>query len=177
MGLRWLNAHTVTRDEIYEGLSEEEKKVAQAEKFNKRILVVEFAIEHANIIKRRREKMELARKEADTIKRRREGKGEDENGKQDGEVDEDIDDNLEDDDDDEEEEEDEYSKPAAKKQKKNDKKAKKKPQRKGNLNKGPQVGTKSKTTDTPSEATKSGLDEDTKKLIGLKRKRKQRKGK
>lgn len=151
MGLRWLNAHLVTRDEIYEGMTPEEKKVAESEKFNKRILVVEFAIEHANIIKRRREKMLQARKDA----------GLDKQGKKEGEE-------QEDEDDDEEEEQ-----PATKKQKKNDKKEKKKgrkPQRKGNMNKGPKNKEQKESTEG-----KSGLDENTKKLIGIKRKRKQSK--
>ncbi|SCU85113.1 LADA_0D05776g1_1 [Lachancea dasiensis] len=55
MGLRWLNAHEVTRTEVLEGLDEEEKKAVDVEGLNRRRLCVEFAIENANVVKRRRE--------------------------------------------------------------------------------------------------------------------------
>ncbi|ODV70936.1 mRNA-binding ribosome biosynthesis protein NOP4 [Cyberlindnera jadinii NRRL Y-1542] len=112
MGLRWLNAHEVTPSEILEGLDDEEKKIAELEGLAKRKLIVEFAIEHANIVKRRREKMLHARKSS-----------------------------------------------AGKKQ--------------GNTNKGMHVGKKTIVED--KEPSKSGLDDDTKKLIGMKRKRRQQK--
>ncbi|SGZ51523.1 CIC11C00000001549 [Sungouiella intermedia] len=74
MALRWLNAHEVTAAEILEGLDEEEKKLAVTEGLNKRKLIVEFAIENAQVVKRRREMVMVARHG----KRKREG-DEDEN--------------------------------------------------------------------------------------------------
>lgn len=61
MGLRWLNAHEVTVAEILEGLDEKEKKLAATEGINKRKLIVEFAIENAQVVKRRRETMMVSR--------------------------------------------------------------------------------------------------------------------
>lgn len=61
MGLRWLNAHEVTAAEILEGLDELEKKLAASEGINKRKLIVEFAIENAQVVKRRREMEMIAR--------------------------------------------------------------------------------------------------------------------
>lgn len=61
MCLRWLNAHEVSRDEILEGLTDDEKKQLDADSFKKRRLVVEFAIENANVVKRRREKVKESR--------------------------------------------------------------------------------------------------------------------
>ncbi|CDO93796.1 unnamed protein product [Kluyveromyces dobzhanskii CBS 2104] len=61
MCLRWLNAHEVSRDEILEGLTDDEKKQLDADSFKKRRLVVEFAIENANVVKRRREKVAESR--------------------------------------------------------------------------------------------------------------------
>lgn len=61
MGLRWLNAHEVSASEILEGLDEKEKKLAATEGINKRKLIVEFAIENAQVVKRRRETMMVAR--------------------------------------------------------------------------------------------------------------------
>lgn len=61
MGLRWLNAHEVTVPEILEGLDEDEKKIAATEGMNKRKLIVEFAIENAQVVKRRRDKVMVAR--------------------------------------------------------------------------------------------------------------------
>lgn len=61
MGLRWLNAHEVTPAEILEGLDEKEKKLAATEGLNKRKLIVEFAIENAQVVKRRREMVMVAR--------------------------------------------------------------------------------------------------------------------
>ncbi|ODV94975.1 hypothetical protein PACTADRAFT_44185 [Pachysolen tannophilus NRRL Y-2460] len=57
MGLRWLNAHEVSQEEILEGLDEEEKKYIQLEGSTKRRLIVEFAIENAQVIKRRSNKI------------------------------------------------------------------------------------------------------------------------
>lgn len=65
MGLRWLNAHEVTNGEIFEGLTEEEKKQASLEGLTKRKLIVEFAIENAQVVKRRRDKVFQSRKRND----------------------------------------------------------------------------------------------------------------
>ncbi|KAG5421667.1 NOP4 [Candida metapsilosis] len=61
-GLRWLNAHEVSIDEITEGMTDEEKKVAKLDGLNKRRLIVEFAVENAQVVKRRREKEIISRK-------------------------------------------------------------------------------------------------------------------
>ncbi|KAH3902143.1 related to Nucleolar protein 4 [Saccharomycodes ludwigii] len=68
MGLRWLNAHEVTKQEIFEGLTPEEKKSLDTEGFSKRRLVVEFAVENATVIKRRKEKYQqfLKKKELES---------------------------------------------------------------------------------------------------------------
>lgn len=56
MGLRWLNAHQVTVDEIKTGLSEAETEKMRLEKDPAgRRLVVEFALENAKVVKRRKE--------------------------------------------------------------------------------------------------------------------------
>lgn len=57
MGLRWLNAHEVTRQELIDGLTEEEAKQVDTDGLKKRRMCVEFAIENANVVKRRREKI------------------------------------------------------------------------------------------------------------------------
>ncbi|CCE83193.1 Piso0_003765 [Millerozyma farinosa CBS 7064] len=61
MGLRWLNAHEVSVEEIMEGMSEEEKAVADLDGNKKRRLIVEFAIENAKVIKRRKERVIVSR--------------------------------------------------------------------------------------------------------------------
>ncbi|GEQ68871.1 hypothetical protein JCM33374_g2540 [Metschnikowia sp. JCM 33374] len=61
MGLRWLNAHEVTAEEITEGMTDEEKKLADLEGINKRKLIVEFAIENAKVVKRRKDQVMVAR--------------------------------------------------------------------------------------------------------------------
>jgi nucleolar protein 4 len=152
MGLRWLNAHEVTPAEILEGLTDEEKKLAELQGLSKRSLVVEFAIEHANILQRRREKMTLARKFAGDVKRKRadgDDEGDDSNEQQ--------------------------PKRVKKDNKKNGdrKSGNKKGKKQGNTNKGAHVG--QKKMETVEETPKSGLDDETKKLIGMKRKRKQHK--
>lgn len=149
MGLRWLNAHEVSIQEITEGLTPEEKKRAELEGLSKRKLIAEFAIEHANIVKRRREKILQARENpvgGDGIKRPRDEKF----------------DNRKDN-----------------KRSKNDKGKPVKKGKKGNMNKGSHVGAAKKVNSEPAQsvADKVGLDDNTKKLIGIKRKRKQqRKG-
>ena len=61
MGLRWLNAHQVTDEEILDGLTDEGKNLIDLESKNKRRLIVEFAIENAKVVKRRREQKMIAR--------------------------------------------------------------------------------------------------------------------
>lgn len=61
MGLRWLNAHEVTDAEIVEGMTDEEKKLASLEGLSKRRLIVEFAIENAKVVKRRRDQKMISR--------------------------------------------------------------------------------------------------------------------
>lgn len=61
MGLRWLNNHEVTIAEIVEGMDENEKKSAQLDSLNKRRLIVEFAIENAQVVKRRRDRVMMNR--------------------------------------------------------------------------------------------------------------------
>lgn len=65
MALRWLNAHAVTKEEI--GVSTEQ---SDEEDFRKRRLVVEFAIENAQVIKRQREK-QIRQKEASRVAKQR----------------------------------------------------------------------------------------------------------
>ncbi|CUM67789.1 uncharacterized protein PRCAT00005494001 [Priceomyces carsonii] len=72
MGLRWLNAHEVSIPEILEGLTEEERAKAKLEGLAKRKLIVEFAIENAEVIKRRRDKIKQHRHSGAISKRRRE---------------------------------------------------------------------------------------------------------
>ncbi|KAL6933323.1 RNA recognition motif-containing protein [Hanseniaspora guilliermondii] len=61
MGLRWLNAHEVTKEEILDSLTKEEASNVVLDKFEGRRLVVEFAIENANVVKKRQEGVEKAR--------------------------------------------------------------------------------------------------------------------
>ncbi|KAH3672448.1 hypothetical protein WICPIJ_010049 [Wickerhamomyces pijperi] len=149
MGLRWLNAHEVSIPEILEGLTPEEKKRAELEGLNKRKLIAEFAIEHANIVKRRREKIQQARENPvggdGSAKRPRSERYTETNNKR------------------------------AKNEK--GKAVPVKKGKKGNMNKGAHVGAK-KAEKTGEEAdSDKKMDDDTKKLIGMKRKRKQqRKG-
>ncbi|CCD25124.1 mRNA-binding ribosome biosynthesis protein NOP4 NDAI_0E03070 [Naumovozyma dairenensis CBS 421] len=69
MGLRWMNCHSVTEDEILECLTEEERKLIDADATKGRRLCVEFAIENSNVVKRRRELTQYSRENS---KRRRE---------------------------------------------------------------------------------------------------------
>ncbi|CCE62330.1 hypothetical protein TPHA_0C01740 [Tetrapisispora phaffii CBS 4417] len=64
MGLRWLNVHAVTKEEILDGLTEEEKKAIAPDMLKSRRLVVEFAIENANVVKRRRENIMNSKEQA-----------------------------------------------------------------------------------------------------------------
>lgn len=69
MGLRWMNVHMNTPEEVLDGLDEEEKRMIDIESTKSRRLCVEFAIENANVVKRRRENTHTARENS---KRRRE---------------------------------------------------------------------------------------------------------
>ena len=75
MGLRWLNAHEVTKDEILAGYDEEERKDIQIDGKSRR-LIVEFAIENSQVIKKRHERYQALRDPE--RKRRREEKQEEE---------------------------------------------------------------------------------------------------
>lgn len=68
MGLRWLNVHQVTKEEILEGLTEDEKKSITPDSLKGRRLCVEFAIENANVVKRRRDNIQNSR---DSARRKR----------------------------------------------------------------------------------------------------------
>ncbi|CAK9438361.1 uncharacterized protein LODBEIA_P25850 [Lodderomyces beijingensis] len=154
-GLRWLNAHEVSNEEILEGMTDDEKKVAKLEGLSKRRLIVEFAVENAQVVKRRREKEMISRKsnkdggdkESNSRKRKRDddkdGDGDEVQEKNGGK--------------------------SAKKQKR------KGSSKKGNMNKGgkPKEGPVSKPVKEPKN--KSGLSDNIKSIIGQKRKR--RKGK
>ncbi|KAI5953524.1 NOP4 [Candida jiufengensis] len=161
-GLRWLNAHEVSNEEIIEGLNEDEIKLAKLEGLSKRRLIVEFAVENAQVVKRRREKEIISRKyndgnedNKDTNRKRKRNNDDD-----------DDDDNL-------------NSKRDNKKQKR------KGSQKKGNMNKGNMnkgsyknkstTQTTSTTKPTKEPKNKSGLSDNVKSIIGQKRKR--RKGK
>lgn len=143
MGLRWLNAHEVIIPEILEGLTDEEKKMAELEGLSKRKLIAEFAIENAQVMKRRRDKVFQSRlgsgdkkDENDSSKKRRRDDKEGPSGTGNG------------------------------------KKARKGSQKKGNMNKGNMNKGGEAATAAPNN---SGMSEDMKKLIGMKRMR--RKGK
>lgn len=64
MGLRWLNVHLVSQDEVFEGLTEEEKKMIDYDDTKGRRLCVEFAIDNSNVVKRRIESTARARAHA-----------------------------------------------------------------------------------------------------------------
>ncbi|KAI5969490.1 NOP4 [Candida margitis] len=140
-GLRWLNAHEVSIDEITEGLTDEEKKVAKLDGLNKRRLIVEFAVENAQVVKRRREKEIISRKfdnekdkgTSSDKKRKRDDEGEGES--------------------------------KSKKQRKG-----KGPSRKGNMNKGVTKAAPESKSVSESK-NRSGLSDNIKSIIGQKRKR------
>lgn len=78
MALRWLNAHEVTKAEIVNGLTEDQRKMAEREKTTgRRRLVVEFAIENASVVKRRYDQIVRSRQEGSTLKRSRDDGGDD----------------------------------------------------------------------------------------------------
>ena len=64
MGLRWLNVHLVTREEVLDGLTDEEKNLVDFDDTKGRRLCVEFAIDNANFVKRRIENNAKARTNA-----------------------------------------------------------------------------------------------------------------
>ncbi|CAI5757525.1 unnamed protein product [Candida verbasci] len=72
MALRWLNAHEVSNEEITEGLNDDEKNAAKLEHASKRRLIAEFAIENAQVVKRRKEKEMIHRQKSSDLKRKRE---------------------------------------------------------------------------------------------------------
>lgn len=55
--LRWLNGYQVSVDDVLVGLTEEEKKTFNFEKFRKKSLVVEFAIENSMILRQRKQRL------------------------------------------------------------------------------------------------------------------------
>ncbi|KAG5355525.1 Nucleolar protein 4 [Yarrowia sp. C11] len=57
MALRWLNAHEVSTEEVLEGYEEKERKHVDLTGSSRRHLVAEFAIENAQVVKRRKETM------------------------------------------------------------------------------------------------------------------------
>ncbi|AWU78164.1 uncharacterized protein C5L36_0E02280 [Pichia kudriavzevii] len=151
MALRWLNAHEVTKDEITNGLTEEQTKLALKEKtINRRRLVVEFAIENASVVKRRYDQISRSRTEGKTLKRKREN-GEDTK---------------------EEETSKKKSGKDNKRQKVNGKNGKR-----GNLNKGSHVGKPRSIAEGRSENDQklSALSEDAKRMIGKRRRQKKQK--
>lgn len=77
MGLRWLNAHAVSTEEALEGVTEVEKKNADMSDYKKRRLVVEFAIENAQVVKRRKDMM--MRSKTAGMKRKHDEDGDDDN--------------------------------------------------------------------------------------------------
>ena len=151
MGLRWLNAHEVTIPEVLEGMTYEEKKLAELEGLAKRKLIAEFAVENAEVVKRRREKTYQARhnKEGEN---NTEKKSFDKKRKRD-----DSDDGKD------------------SNSRKNGKKARKGSNKKGNMNKGAKPTPNGNQTESKELLNKSGLSDNVKNIIGIKRKR--RKGK
>ena len=153
MGLRWLNAHEVTIPEVLEGMTDEEKKLAELEGLAKRKLIAEFAVENAEVVKRRREKTYQARNnkegENNTEKKSfdRKRKRDDRDGGKDNKDD----------------------------PRKNDKRARKGSNKKGNMNKGGKPTPNGNQTESKGPQNKSGLSDNVKNIIGIKRKR--RKGK
>ena len=140
-GLRWLNAHEVTIDEITEGMTEEEIKVAKLDGLNKRRLIVEFAVENAQVVKRRREREIISKK----FDREKDKDGNDKKRKRN------------------DKEEEEQGGNRSKKQRHG-----KGPLRKGNMNKGAKP---QETKLEKEPKNKSGLSDNIKSIIGQKRMR------
>lgn len=146
MALRWLNAHEVNRHEIIEGLTPEQIKSAEMNKtLNKRRLIVEFAIENANVVKRRNEQIAKSRKQSFGVKRKR-------------------------DDDDKEGEKDNYKGKGKNGNfsKDNNKRQKPNKGKRGNMNKGPGVGKKD-ASKSQEKDEKSETSVEVKRIIGKKR--------
>ena len=154
MGLRWLNAHEVTIPEVLEGMSDEEKKLAELEGLAKRKLIAEFAVENAEVVKRRREKTFQARNNKDSGETNTDKKSFDRKRRRDDR--DDGKDNRGD-------------------SRKNDKKARKGSNKKGNMNKGAKPAPNGNQPESKATQNKSGLSDNVKNIIGIKRKR--RKGK
>ncbi|KAG5358498.1 Nucleolar protein 4 [Yarrowia sp. B02] len=57
MALRWLNAHEVSTEEVLDGYEEKERRHVDLAGSSRRHLVAEFAIENAQVVKRRKETM------------------------------------------------------------------------------------------------------------------------
>ncbi|KAG0672837.1 RNA recognition motif-containing protein [Pichia californica] len=146
MALRWLNAHEVTKAEICSGLTEEQKKMAEKDKsINKRRLVAEFAIENASVVKRRYEQIVRSRNEGtDGSNKRKRDFEKDDSDKKNGKS---FDKNN-------------------KRQKTSNFKGKR-----GNLNKGPNVG-KSNQSKDDKKTNDSDVAENVKRIIGKKRRQK-----
>lgn len=139
--MRWLNAHEVTIDEITEGMTEEEIKVAKLDGLNKRRLIVEFAVENAQVVKRRREREIISKK----FDREKDKDGNDKKRKRN------------------DKEEEEQGGNRSKKQRHG-----KGPLRKGNMNKGAKP---QETKLEKEPKNKSGLSDNIKSIIGQKRMR------
>lgn len=151
MALRWLNAHETTMEEILNGLTDDQKKRAEQEGLlGRKRLVVEFAIENAQVVKRRIEQMTKGRKLAEKNKPEQE-QSNDKKRKAD----------------DQDQVEEEQPK------------KKKKGSQKGNKNKGSHVGKKgnksnSETQNGDNEGEKKELSQNAKFMIG--KRRRMRKG-
>lgn len=81
MGLRWLNAHAVSMEEVLEGATDEEKQSIDMSDSKKRRLVAEFAIENAQVVKRRRDM--IMRNKGSGFKRKHDGDDNDNDDKDD----------------------------------------------------------------------------------------------
>lgn len=151
MALRWLNAHEVTKAEVVNGLTEEQRKMAEREKTTgKRRLVVEFAIENASVVKRRYEQIIRSREDNSNPKRKRE---DDKDGK---------------------DKKRSFDKKDGKFDKGNKRQKTGKPGKRGNMNKGPKEGT-SKTPNEDDDSN-SKVNDSVKRIIAQKRRqRKNRK--
>lgn len=148
MALRWLNAHEVTKAEIVCGLTEDQTKRAEKDKtINRRRLVAEFAIENANVVKRRYEQIMRSRAEGSTGGFKRKRDDNDSDKRSDDRSSNKRFDNGKDN----------------KRQKAGNFKGKR-----GNMNKGPNVGA-SRSSVESSKQDNASVPEDVKRIIGKKR--------
>lgn len=125
MGLRWLNAHEVSMQEILEGTTDEERKQIDMTDSKRRRLVVEFAIENAQVVKRRKDM--IMKNRASGVKRKHEN---------------------------DEEESDNEGQESSKKLSKNDDKTSKKKGKKGNMQKGAKKEAVKETPADPEATTR-----------------------